>query len=67
MFLTSKFASPLSARRLKGFEARAGSPPEVVALRESPSSIAFDQVYTPRTENLPLKSWVKALRTGHHE
>jgi hypothetical protein len=56
MFLTSKFASPLSARRLKGFEARAGSPPEVVALRESPSSIAFDQVYTPRTENLPLKS-----------
>ena len=26
-FLTSKFASPLSARRSNGFEARAGSPP----------------------------------------
>ena len=42
--LTSKLASPRSARRSKGFDASAGSPPEVVAFSESPSSMVFDQV-----------------------
>src|SRR5712691_11930528 len=55
--LTSKFASPQSARRLKGLEANAGSPPDVVALGESPSSSVFDHVYTPRSPRPALKRW----------
>ena len=56
-FRTSKFASPQSARRSNGFDASAGSPPEVVAFSESPSSSVFDQVYTPRSDKPLLKRW----------
>src|SRR5215472_972858 len=42
---TSKVPGPQSERRLNGFEASAGPPPEVVAFSESPSSSAFEYVY----------------------
>ena len=38
----------------------AGPPPEVVAFSESPSSSAFEKVYTPRNKNPLLKRWLKS-------
>src|SRR4029077_15640260 len=52
---TSKVPKPQSDRRLNGFEASAGPPPDVVALRESPSSRTFEKVYTPRNVKPALK------------
>ena len=54
-FRTTKFARSRSARRSNQVHANAGSPPDVVAFSESPSSIVFEKVYVPRNIKLLLK------------